>query len=145
MQIRAMGYDDIEMIMSIEQEAFTSPWIPEGFIGELNGPVSHCIVAEDYSGCLLGYAVYRVIIDEAHLLNIAVEAAGRKAGLGRKILDHILDHCRALGAEYMFLEVRPSNLAARRLYRRAGFFTLGVRRQYYTDNQEDALVLKLDM
>jgi [ribosomal protein S18]-alanine N-acetyltransferase len=145
MQIRAMGYDDLDAVMAIEEEAFTSPWIPEGFVGELIGPVSHCIVAEDDLGCLLGFAVYRVIIDEAHLLNIAIKVADRGSGLGREILDHILEHCRNLGAEYLFLEVRPSNLAARRLYGRAGFYTLGVRRQYYTDNQEDALILKLDL
>ncbi len=143
MRFRPMAYDDLPQIMAIELASFTSPWDPEMFVAEMMGPVSYATVAEQ-QGCVVAYATYRVVIDEAHLMNIAVTPERKGEGLGRALMDRIMDRCRCLGAAYMFLEVRRSNVAAQALYNGLGFEYLDVRKGYYSDNHEDAIILKLD-
>ena len=138
-----MTYDDLPEIMVIEWASFTSPWGPEMFVAEMSGPVSYATVAER-QGRIVGYATFRVVIDEAHLMNIAIAPDLKRNGLGRALTDHVVSHCRSLGAAYMFLEVRRSNVAAQALYKGLGFEFLDVRKGYYSDNREDALIWKLD-
>lgn len=139
-----MAYEDLPEIMVIEAASFTAPWYPEMFIAEMGGPVSFATVAER-QGRVVGYATYRVILDEAHLMNLAIAPSLLRQGLGSALMDNVIAHCCSLGAAYMFLEVRRSNLAAQELYKGMGFEFLDVRKAYYTDNREDALIWKLDL
>ncbi len=143
MRFRPMAYDDLPEIMAIEHASFTAPWYPEMFLAEMEGPVSFTMVAEQ-QGRVAGYATYRVVLDEAHLMNIAIVPDLQRQGLGRALMDEIVKHCRSEGAVYMYLEVRRSNVAAHALYISGGFTFLDVRRAYYTDNREDAILLKYD-
>jgi tRNA-dihydrouridine synthase B len=143
MRFRPMTYDDLTEVMTIERAAFESPWDPEFFIAEMEGPVSRAMVVER-DQLIIGYATYRVIIDEAHLMNFAVAPGRHRQGVGRQLLDAVMAHTRTLGATYMFLEVRRSNLPAQALYRSVGFEQIDIRRRYYCDNHEDALIWKLD-
>ncbi len=138
-----MAYEDLPEIMAIEVASFTAPWYPEMFLAEMEGPVSFSSVAE-LDGGVAGYATYRVILDEAHLMNLAIAPDQQRKGLGRKLMDEIVAHCASVGAAYMFLEVRRSNVAAQALYISMGFTFLDVRKAYYTDNREDAIILKFD-
>jgi [ribosomal protein S18]-alanine N-acetyltransferase len=138
-----MAYDDLPEIMAIEWASFTAPWYPEMFVAEMEGPVSFSSVAE-VEGRVVGYATYRVILDEAHLMNIAIAPDHQRKGLGRRLMDEVIAHCASKGAAYMFLEVRRSNVEAQALYLGMGFSFLDVRKAYYTDNREDAIILKLD-
>jgi ribosomal-protein-alanine N-acetyltransferase len=138
-----MSYEDIPEVLRIERVCFSTPWSGDMFEAEIEGPVSYATVAE-HDDRVVAYATYRIILDECHLMNIAVSPEYRRDGVGRELLQYVVDHCRSRGAEYMFLEVRRSNRAAQALYAAFGFHRLGVRRGYYTDNKEDALILKLD-
>jgi ribosomal-protein-alanine N-acetyltransferase len=93
----------------------------------------------------MGYAVMMLGADEAHLLNLSVAAPYQRAGLGRRLLEHLIDVARGHGAHTLFLEVRPSNVAGRRLYARRGFAQVGRRKDYYPAavGREDALILSL--
>jgi [ribosomal protein S18]-alanine N-acetyltransferase len=135
-----MNRDDLDQIMEVEFSAFSSPWLREMFIAEIEGPLSTSVVGMDGEH-LAGYATYRVIIDEAHLMNIAVHPHYRNMGMGRKFMLHVLADCKEQGADYIYLEVRESNRPARGLYGDLGFEVIGVRRGYYTDDREDAIVM----
>jgi len=135
-----MTPDDLDEIMEIELVAFTSPWLREMFIAEMEGPLSTTVVGLD-GDRLAGYATYRVVIDEAHLMNIAIHPEYRLVGLGRALMDQVLGDCKEQEADYIFLEVRESNRPARGLYNSLGFEVIGVRKGYYTDDREDAIVM----
>lgn len=144
LKLRYMTRRDIPRVMDIEERCFTSPWDDGCFLGELGGPLSHCMVLCD-DELVVGYAVYRIVLDETHLLNIAVDPERRKAGLGRMLMNHLLAHSQEEAASIIWLEVRPSNRPARTMYESFGFQQVDVRRCYYTDSGEDALILALPL
>ncbi|MEK3882349.1 ribosomal protein S18-alanine N-acetyltransferase [Paenibacillus sp. PL2-23] len=138
---RTMTKEDIPAILAIEQEAFTSPWTEDAFLNELtNNMFARYLVMED-SGSVLGYGGMWVIMDEAHITNIAIRADMRGKGLGNRLLDQLQRTAVFFGAARMTLEVRVSNMTAQRLYQKYGFEPAGIRPQYYSDNQEDALIM----
>lgn len=139
MLVRKMTQDDIAEVCTLERQCFPNPWVAEGFEAELEGPVSFAEVLME-GEALAGYAIYRVIVDEAHLLNIAISPQFRGRGLGKRFLRHVLRVCVNEGAEWMFLEVRPSNGEALGLYHSHGFHQLGIREGYYA-NGEDAILM----
>jgi len=141
MEIRPMTVQDLGAVLDIEHGSFRDPWSEEMFAAELDGPLSHCHVI-DNNGDILGYTTCQIVLDEGHLMNIAVAPERRGEGLGRLLLEQLVGHCRKLGVTQLFLEVRKSNLVAIELYRSMGFEHLGIRRRYYSD-QEDALVQRL--
>ena len=140
MRIRPMTSLDLPEVLRIEHDTFPMGWVGSMFEAELDGPVSHSVVLET-DDALVGYALYRVVLDEAHLMNIAVEHIHRGRGLGMQLLEHIMQDSEALGAQHMFLEVRVTNKIARQLYSRSGFEEIGLRKRYYQDNGEDALLM----
>lgn len=143
--IRKMTLDDIPIIAQIERESFTMPWSPGAFRDELTqNPFAHYIVLE-LDGQVVGYAGMWVLLDEAHVTNIAVREAFRGRGLGERLLREMMAVARQQGAKRMTLEVRVSNERAQRLYRKLGFAPSGVRPGYYTDNGEDALIMWADL
>ena len=142
--LRPMRRSDLDGVLAIEQRVFPQPWSRGFFEKELSAPQARCMVAlrADDETVLVGYTVSWRVVDEVHLLNVAVHAGHRGTSIGRRLLAHVLDDGRATGARVVYLEVRAGNVPARRLYRRLGFRDLGVRRAYYGPGQ-DAIVMEL--
>jgi len=139
-----MRLSDIDEVLEIEKLCFPTPWTRRAFVSELNENVyAHYIVARS-NGRLAGYAGMWVILEEAHITNIAVHPAYRRQGLGRLLLHELMERARVRHATAMTLEVRTSNLVAQTMYTRAGFQVRGLRKGYYTDTKEDAIVMWKD-
>ena len=139
--VRDMRVDDLAAVAEIERQAYPFPWTEGIFRDCLR--VGYCCFVLEIGGDMEGYAVMSVAAAEAHLLNLCVRPTRQRRGLGSDLLAWLLDRAQAGGAREIFLEVRPSNVAAARLYERAGFRRVGLRRNYYrADNgREDAVVL----
>ena len=141
--IRKMTLDDIEHVIAIDRVSFSLPWPERSFRFELtDNPASRCWVAE-VDGKIVGMIVVWLIVDEVHVATIATHPDFRRQGIAKNLLSHALQHLSTEGAQSSFLEVRASNLAAQELYRKFGFEESGVRRRYYRDNDEDALLMTL--
>ena len=144
-RVRVMRSDDAAIVADIEHASYEFPWTVGIFRDCMRvGYACRVLCAGDE---LIGYAVLAEGAGEAHLLNLCVQAARRREGLGRFLLDHMLDLARRDGAARVYLEVRPSNAAARQLYRSARFEQIARRPRYYQAQlgREDALVLALDL
>jgi ribosomal-protein-alanine N-acetyltransferase len=142
---RSMTLDDIETIVAIERESFASPWSEEAFRNEmLNNMFAKYMVMEQ-EGLIIGYGGMWLIVDEAHVTNIAVRASHRGQGLGKRLLQELMRTAHWLGALRMTLEVRVTNETAKSLYQRMGFYPSGIRPAYYSDNMEDALIMWADL
>lgn len=142
---RAMRSEDIPTICEIEKECFPTPWTAGAFYNELmNNHFAHYLVME-VEGAIAGYAGMWVIMDEAHITNIAVRTAYRGKKLGERLLTELERKARQHGARRMTLEVRVTNRIAQNLYEKKGFRSVGVRKGYYTDNNEDALIMWTDI
>lgn len=142
---RRMSAADLDAVMAIEKRIYPHPWTRGNFFDSLNAGY-HCWIAES-GGAIIGYSVVAIAAGEAHLLNLSIAAEWQRQGLGAELLRFIVKLARDDAAERIFLEVRPSNAAARALYQRAGFSEIGVRRAYYPARwgHEDALVLELEL
>jgi len=137
---RRMQERDVARVAELEAQCFRTPWSYNSLLGELSNDVAHYIVAlEDEVVC--GYAGMWVMFDEAHMTNIAVEQQHRQRGIGTGLILHLMEAALKKGAERMTLEVRESNHKAQRLYAAMGFAFAGVRKRYYTDTGENALIL----
>lgn len=133
---------DLDEILAIEVASFTSPWTREMYLAELdNVGVSFCYTARDDSGKILGFCSFWRVMDELHINNLAVAPEHRRCGVATALLGFVLNEARKLGVHRATLEVRRSNDAARHLYERFGFAAAGVRRAYYSNPVEDAIVL----
>lgn len=142
---RSMLLEDIDQICSIEQEVFPTPWSAEAFYNELmNNHFAHYIVIESDEK-VIGYGGMWTIMDEAHVTNIAILKAYQGKKLGEQLLTKMQQLAYDQGIRRMTLEVRVSNLVAQRLYEKLGFYSVGVRRAYYTDNQEDAMIMSANL
>ena len=142
--IRKMTLDDIEQVIAIDRVSFSLPWPERSFRFELtDNPASRCWVAE-VDGKIVGMIVVWLIVDEVHVATIATHPDFRRQGIAKNLLSHALQHLSNEGAQSSFLEVRASNLAAQELYRKFGYEESGVRRRYYRDNDEDALLMTLE-
>lgn len=136
-----MTLQDLDRIVEIEQLSFTLPWSRSSFYQELtNNPYARYIVME-HDGQIIGYCGMWLVIDEAHITNIAVLPQFRSKKLGEALMRQAMTLAREEGAQTMTLEVRVSNTVAQSLYRKLGFLNGGIRKRYYSDNQEDALVM----
>ncbi len=143
--IRPMMEIDLPEVAAVEQSSYAFPWSENIFRDCLR--VGYTCRALDLAGRIIGYGIMSVGAGEAHILNVCVRDEFRNLGFGRRLLEHLLERAAATGVGEAFLEVRPSNLAAIRLYQRLGFEQIGIRRGYYQapDGREDAIVLKHDL
>ena len=133
---------DLSAVEALQRRSFTNPWGAEAIKWELeNTDVARLYVMRDASGALAAYCACWMVFDELHINSLAVEEALRRRGIARRLLQHVLADARRSGAKSATLEVRQSNHAARRLYEGLGFHVEGVRRDYYQDPREDALIL----
>ncbi|MGI6688988.1 MAG: ribosomal protein S18-alanine N-acetyltransferase [Christensenellales bacterium] len=142
--IRRMTLADAGQVAAIEAACFSSPWTLGDFEREMTeNPVARYLVAE-VNGRLAGFAGAHIILDEGHIANVAVLAECRGQGLGRQLLEALLQYAANLGARYLTLEVRESNAPAIALYESCGFIKVSVRKRYYADSGEDALLMVCD-
>jgi ribosomal-protein-alanine N-acetyltransferase len=137
-----MRLTDVPEVAAIEQRVFADPWSVDSFVAEVERTpdIGFPLVLRD-GGVLVGYAIVWFIVDEIHIGNLAVQPTRQRQGLASVMLDHVLSEGRRRSMVFATLEVRPSNRAALALYHRYGFRQIAVRRAYYRNNREDALVL----
>ncbi|SMD13092.1 ribosomal protein S18-alanine N-acetyltransferase [Sporomusa malonica] len=144
LNIRRMQTEDIDAVLVVENQAFTTPWSRAAFEEEIgNNDLAHYLVVTD-NGLIAGYGGFWLVVDEAHVTNIALAPEYHGRGLGSLLLEHMILAAKLAGAASMTLEVRPSNTAARKLYSRRGFTERGIRPNYYAELGEDALIMWLD-
>ena len=141
--IRRMTEADVDGVAAVEAATFPTPWSRDAFASEMKNVAARYLVAEK-DGRVIGYAGAWIILDESHITNIAVLKEAREQGVGRALTHGLLQYLSNLGAAYATLEVRKSNEVAQNLYKSLGFIKLGVRKRYYEDNGEDALIMVCD-
>ena len=129
LSFREMQTSDLDAVMQIETVNFPFPWTAGNFKDSITS--GHDCVLLQMDDSIIGYAILMMVLDEAHLLNISVAPSHKGQGLGRHLLDHMMQIGREKGGLNMFLEVRPSNIAAITLYESIGFNEMGVRPGYY--------------
>jgi ribosomal-protein-alanine N-acetyltransferase len=135
-----MREEDLAEVMELEKRAFTSPWTREMYLRELEKPEG-CYVTARSEGELVGYGGTLLILDEAHVMTLAVREDRRRRGVGARLLLELVRRSEENGARFLTLEVRKSNLAAVGLYERFGFQIMGERKHYYLDNLENAFIM----
>lgn len=138
--IRKMTVQDLEQLMIIEQESFSLPWSRQSYEAELQNSYADYLVC-DWEGEVAGYIGMWTVMEEAHLTNVAVAPGYRGRGIARTLMRTQERLARSKGASMMLLEVRPSNQAALQLYSGLGYIHAAIRKNYYSDNQEDALIM----
>ncbi|MBD1372288.1 ribosomal protein S18-alanine N-acetyltransferase [Hazenella sp. IB182357] len=138
---RPMVLSDIPDIVKVENASFPTPWPQKAFYNELafNQFARYTVVT--CADEIIGYCGFWLILDEAHITNIAVHPDYQGCGIGEMTLIYVMEMARMSGAKRMTLEVRVSNLVAQKLYEKLGFENTGVRKAYYTDNKEDAIIM----
>lgn len=139
-RIRQIREEDIDGVLEIERETFDSPWSKNAFSHEIKNNLlaKYFVAVKDKE--ILGYAGIWLILDEAHIVNIAVAKKDRGKGIGEALLREIISYCQEKDIDHITLEVRMSNQVAQNLYSKYDFVGYGVRKGYYSDN-EDALVM----
>ena len=139
-EFRMMQEKDVQRVAELEKICFITPWSYRSLLGELTNDVAYYVVAVD-EGEVCGYAGMWVMLDEAHMTNIAVAPDHRKQGIARRMILELMKAALGKGAERMTLEVRENNHNAQRLYASLDFAYAGTRKHYYSDTGENALIL----
>ena len=143
-ELRRLALADLSSIEEIERRSYPTPWSRSMFAGELAKPSSICLgafEADGEDGRLCGYLVVSRYVDAWHVMNVAVDPAQRGRGIATMLLERLFELTADDAHRGYTLEVRVSNHTAIRLYERLGFESRGIRRGYYTDNREDALIM----
>lgn len=141
LKLLPLAVEHIEQVLEIEMVSFGTPWSRQAFEMEISeNEFANYVVAVD-GDIVIGYGGVWVILDEGHITNVAVHPSYRGLGLGRLLMLELMRRSYLAGAGRMTLEVRVSNQVARKLYQGLGFKERGIRRKYYSDNQEDALIM----
>ena len=145
LQLFPMQKNDVREVMQLESRCYEFPWVETVFLDCLS--VGYCCWVYRLSGKIVGYAIMSVAVGEAHILNICIEPELRGEGLGRRMLERLLNLARKHQADTAFLEVRESNRAAQYLYQSLGFNEVGLRRGYYPagKGRENAILLALSL
>ena len=145
LQLAHINHADLEPILEIEQNSFQWPWGRLSFEGELRvrNACNYAVKSTEVKTCgqVIAYAFWHLVVDEVHVLKVAVAPAWRGQGIASRLLDRCFTLGIGQGAKSAHLEVRPSNIAAIELYQKLGFELVGRRPKYYTDSKEDALLM----
>ncbi|MCF6097195.1 ribosomal protein S18-alanine N-acetyltransferase [Thermovorax subterraneus] len=139
--VELMGVEDLDQVIEVEKLSFTNPWSRNSFFLELTSNELATYIVAKVDGRVVGYAGMWLIVGEAHVTNVAVHPGFRKKGIGELLMRSLMTIARESGAKMMTLEVRKSNYIAQNLYTKLGFEPIGIRRGYYTDNNEDAVIM----
>lgn len=143
--IRLAYKEDLKRMHNVENLSFPNPWSYESFKKNFFNPFSIYVLAEDENGEVVGFGGMQVIFEEAHIMNIAVLETYRRKGIADKMLELLMSQANERDAETMFLEVRKSNIPAQMLYAKHGFIKIYVRKSYYSDNNEDAVIMTAEL
>lgn len=141
--IEQMKPEDIEAVAELDTKCFPTPWSVSAYSTEVHNPNAYYIVAR-HNSKIVGYAGMWLVMEEAHITTIGVDPDFRGMKIGERMLVNLLDEAIHRGARRATLEVREHNLIAQNLYRKYGFYVAAIRRGYYTDNNENALVMWID-
>lgn len=141
MNIVPMNEYHVPQIALLERECFADPWSQQSIASELHNPLSLWLVAQE-GQTLLGYVGSQTCLDETDMMNIAVSPASRRQGVARALIEALVSALRERGSKQLTLEVRASNGPARQLYESLGFLQVGLRKNYYQNPKEDALILR---
>jgi ribosomal-protein-alanine N-acetyltransferase len=146
MKVRYMGADDLAAVLKIEAQNYNYPWTQAIFQDCLRAPNYTCWVIEGHEKEIKGYCIVSMAAGEAHIMNLCVAQDTQGMGAGRKMMEYAIDYLRGK-AQTIFLEVRPSNQKAIKLYQSLGFNEIGVRKDYYptANGREDAIMLALEL
>ena len=144
LELRALAAEDLDGVEEIERASYPTPWSRSMFVAELAKPSSTCLGAYDDQGALAGFLIVSRYVDAWHVMNIAVAPGFRRRGIAAAMLQRLFTLTADDAQRGYTLEVRVSNAEAIRLYERLGFERRGIRRGYYTDNREDALIMWKD-
>ena len=139
--LRPMRLEDIEHVSRLERRCYTLPWSSSAYATEVGNPSAYYVVSVDPDGTITGYAGMWVIMDELHITTIAVDPVQRGRRIGERLLLSLIEEGMARGAERATLEVRERNAVAHNLYQKYGFEDVAVRKNYYSDNHENALIM----
>lgn len=142
---RTMQELDLDRVIKIESTIYSHPWTHGNFLDSLRAGHHAWVMMQNEE--IIGYAVLMVVLDEAQLLNLSVATPFQNQGLGRALLTHVMSQAVTLNAQYMFLEVRHSNVSAIALYQKLGFVEVSVRRGYYPlgIGREDAIIMRIEL
>ena len=143
--IRKMQREDVEEVYQIELLSFSAPWSKESLFYELEQNLFAKYLVVEFEGKVIGYCGLWVIMDDAQITNIAVHPDYRNMKIGEALLRFSIQLSKEMNAKRLSLEVRVSNHIAQSLYKKVGFLSGGIRKRYYTDNQEDALVMWVNL
>ncbi|WP_058306285.1 ribosomal protein S18-alanine N-acetyltransferase [Gracilibacillus massiliensis] len=144
-QFRKMKESDIEAVMNIDKRSFPKPWPEDIYYEELNNNNYAVYFVALVDNKIVGFCGCWMILDEAQITNIAVDPSYRGKGYGQGLFQYVINYGIAHGIRLLSLEVRVSNVAAQRMYKNFGLQPGGIRKNYYTDNQEDAIVLWVNL
>ncbi|BBP00441.1 ribosomal protein S18-alanine N-acetyltransferase [Sulfuriferula nivalis] len=141
--VRPMTLADLPVIAALDAQCYAFPWTLGNFADSLHSGYRCCVY--EYNQTIIGYAVMMLIIDEAHLLNITIAPDSQGQGWGRKLMDHVIMRAQQDHVHWLWLEVRPSNGVAKKLYESMKFEFVAVRKNYYpaVDGREDAVIMRL--
>lgn len=145
MIIRTAEQMDIDAIVRVEDACFSTPWSIDAIKHEIcENKLADFMIACDEENNIIGYIGIWTLLDECQINKIAVMPEKRKIGIGKTILNHVIELTRDMGVKSWYLEVRESNTAAQALYRSAGFSSVGTRKNYYINPVEDAVLMSLE-
>lgn len=142
--IRRMTLADASAVHAVENACFPKPWTLEDFEKEMTQNVCARYLVAEADGKIIGFAGAWIVLDEAHVTNIAVLREYRGLAIGKRLTTALMQYAANLGVVYATLEVRKSNTVAQNLYKGLGFVFVGVRKRYYEDNGEDAMIFCLE-
>lgn len=140
-KIIPMTLDHISQVMQIERESFSDPWSMASFVSEITENTYAIYYVAIYQKKIAGYIGGWIITDELHITNLAIASEFRRLGIANKLIDCIIAYAKKEGATRSTLEVRASNQSAINLYKKSGFTSVGYRPNYYTNNNEDAMIM----
>lgn len=138
---RFMTMQDIAAVTELERLSFTTPWPHDAFVNELTKNPNARYVVVLHHNLVIAYCGMWIVLDEAHITNIAVHPFYRGKKIGARLMRKMMQVAKMFGSKSMTLEVRPSNSPARTMYTKLGFTEHGLRKRYYSDNNEDAIIM----
>ncbi|NLJ80574.1 MAG: ribosomal protein S18-alanine N-acetyltransferase [Firmicutes bacterium] len=141
LKYRPMTVRDIPQVQLVEGKCFKTPWSRNIFLGEVTRNDNAFYVVAVQQERVIGFAGIWVVVDEGHITNIAVDPSFQRQGIGQGLMQEIITYALSRGVSRLTLEVRLSNQAAQALYTKLGFAASGIRREYYQDDKEDALIM----
>lgn len=139
-KIEAMTLNHVDHVLEISKESFPISWSRNSFINEIKNPLAHYLVAI-FDTKVVGFVGVWIVVGEANITNIAVSNSFRGKGIGNLLMENIINLCKENHTKDMNLEVRASNITAQNLYEKFGFVKETVRKKYYEDNKEDAIIM----